>query len=41
MTIVLTREQLQYVLDTLAKRPYKEVADIIQSVLKQVSAASE
>lgn len=37
IALVLKREQIQHVLDVLAQQPYKEVADIIQSVMRQAA----
>lgn len=37
IAIVLKREQVQHVLDVLAQRPYREVADIIQTIMRQAA----
>lgn len=38
LTIELTVEQTQYVLNVLAEKPYQEVADIISEVTTQANA---
>lgn len=41
MKIQFTNEQLQYILNVLAERPYKEAAGVIQSIVLQTQTPQE